>query len=80
MITPIEIKQIRLDKGLTWMELAVICQCSFQTIWRWENGVSAPRSIYERILKGIQAGQYDAQIEDIKKMKGEKEKVENLKA
>ena len=38
-----DIKKRRLELKISQMELAKKCGVSIQTVWKWENGCSAPR-------------------------------------
>lgn len=61
-----EIRQIRIDKGLTQKQMAQLLMCNIETVRRYEWGWNKPRQIYADLLTRIKSGELDAQIEALK--------------
>lgn len=51
MSTPIDVKKIREDKGLTQKELADLCGVTTRTVQNWENGGTIPDMVQKYLTQ-----------------------------
>lgn len=71
MMTPTEIRKLRLDLDLSQVEFAQLFGAHFMTVSKWELGKSAPSAYQEALMRQFQLqvkAKKDQAAEQVKKL------------